>query len=179
MKTDPKPGHVIHTFIDEHEIILGFLDELEKLNQTIQKVEKYNPREEFDKLIDVAKHLVEAESHYKREEEVLFPELEKGGVFGPPQMMRLEHKDLRERKKELLELTKNLEKRDFKEFKVKLEEAIKFIVFTLREHIFKENNILYPMALEAIKEEKTWGRMKKECDKIGYCCFTPKVYRVK
>jgi len=39
----------------------------------------------------------------------------------------------------------------------------------------EENNILYPMALEAIKEENVWQEMKSKCDKIGYCCFTPKV----
>ena len=44
---------------------------------------------------------------------------------------------------------------------------------TLRDHIFKENNILYPTALEVIKENSVWKKMKDDCDKIGYCCFTP------
>jgi len=45
----------------------------------------------------------------------------------------------------------------------------------LREHISKENDILYPISLEVIPEEIVWQNMKKECDKIGYCCFTPKI----
>jgi uncharacterized protein len=61
----------------------------------------------------------------------------------------------------------------FNEFKKELDEVAKYIVLSLREHIFKENNILYPTALEAIDEKESWKRTKKECDKIGYCCFTP------
>jgi hypothetical protein len=30
------------------------------------------------------------------------------------------------------------------------------------------------MALEVIKEKEVWQRIKKECDRIGYCCFMPK-----
>jgi hypothetical protein len=30
-------------------------------------------------------------------------------------------------------------------------------------------------AIEAIKEEKIWEIMKKKCDEIGYCGFTPEI----
>ena len=42
-----------------------------------------------------------------------------------------------------------------------------------RDHIFKENNILYPTSLEVIQDADTWQKLKDACDKIGYCCFTP------
>lgn len=49
---------------------------------TLDEMESYDRhREEFKKLLHIAEHLVEAESHHKREEEVLFPEVEKRGVF--------------------------------------------------------------------------------------------------
>jgi hypothetical protein len=44
---------------------------------------------------------------------------------------------------------------------------------TLRAHIEKENNILYPMALQCITDDKKWEEMKIKCDDIGYCCFCP------
>jgi len=44
---------------------------------------------------------------------------------------------------------------------------------TLRQHIHKENHILYPMAIQAITEDSQWDKMKIKCDKIGYCCFCP------
>lgn len=176
MKEGLEPRHVIHTMVSEHEMILGFLDKLEKANQTIQKMEGYNgEQEEFKKLMHIAEHLVGAESHHQREEEVLFPELEKRGVLGPPQIMRMEHEDLRRRKKELRELAESVNGMELDTFKKRLDKVAKFITFTLRDHIFKENNILYPTALQVIQEDGVWDEMRVECDKIGYCCFTPEV----
>ena len=174
MKSALRPGHVIDTLTKEHEIILDFLDKLEKTNQRIQKMRNHNnDQEEFKLLKSIAEHLVAAEPHYQREEKVLFPELEKRGVFGPPQVMIMEHKDLRRYKKELKKITGEISEIDFNDFKKKLDTAAKFIVMILRDHIFKENNILYPTALEVIKENSVWEKMKDDCDKIGYCCFTP------
>jgi len=176
LKSQLQPGHVIHTMIAEHEIILGFLDELDAVNRSIQSMERYEPgREEFVKLRHVAEHLVGAESHHQREEEVLFPEVERRGVFGPPQVMRMEHEELRARKQEIRQLAERVGAMDFGAFKSRLNAASKFIVLTLRDHIFKENNILYPAAVQVIRDAEQWQRMKAACDAIGYCCFTPKV----
>lgn len=168
-----KPGHPIDTLMKEHEKILEFLDRLEKVNQIIQKMKIFKMQKEFTELKDIAEHLISAEPHHKREEEVLFPELEKRGVFGPPEMMRLEHNELKKKKRELKEISESFNNENFLTLKEKLNQTSQFIISLLREHIFKENNILYPMALEVIKEEKVWQKMKKDCDKIGYCCFTP------
>lgn len=180
MKESLSPGHVIHTLVGEHDMILGFLDKLEEVSQGIKGMESYDSkREEFKMLKHIAEHLVEAELHHQREEEVLFPELEKRGVFGPPHIMRMEHEDLRRQKKELKELAETVDEMGFDVFKEKVEPVAKFIVFTLRDHIFKENNILYPTALQVIQEDLIWDNMKLECDKIGYCCFTPKTEEVR
>ena len=174
MKLTLKPGHVIDTLIKEHEIILDFLDKLEKTNQKIQKMRSHKDnQEEFELLKNIAEHLAAAEPHHQREEKVLFPEIEKRGVFGPPQVMVMEHEDLRRYKKELKKLTGEISKIDFDDFKKRLDTVAKFIIMILRDHIFKENNILYPTALEVIEENGVWKKMKDDCDKIGYCCFTP------
>lgn len=176
MKSKLQPGHVIHTMVSEHDMILGFLDQLETVNQNIQKMATYDSKqEEYKLLAHIAEHLVGAEPHHQREEEVLFPELEKRGVSGPPQVMRMEHQGLRRRKHELKELAESASQTDFIDFKKRLDSVAKFIILTLRDHIFKENNILYPTALQVIQENKSWDQMKIECDKIGYCCFTPAV----
>ncbi len=174
IKRGLKPGHPIHTLMSEHEMIFGFLERLEKTNQKVQKMESYKKDKSFEVLKDIAEHLIEAEPHHQREEKVLFPELEKRGIFGPPEVMRQEHKILRKAKKELLNLAKKIQADDFPQFKKKLVELTELIVPTLKDHIAKEDNILYPMALQVITEEKDWQKIKEECDKIGYCCFTPK-----
>ncbi|MCF7907448.1 MAG: DUF438 domain-containing protein [Candidatus Omnitrophica bacterium] len=174
MKIKLSPGHVIHTMVAEHDMILGFLDQLEKVNNNIQKMDRFNSdREEFKELKHIAEHLVGSEPHHKREEDVVFPEMEKKGVSAPQKIMRMEHEVLRARKKDLLGLVSKAQVMDFNEFKSELAATAGYIMFTLREHIFKENNILYPTAIEIIDEQESWDRMKKECDTIGYCCFTP------
>ena len=164
---------IIDTLVKEHEIILDFLDKLEKTNQKIQKMKTYKSNQRFKLLKSIAGHLAAAEPHHQREEKVLFLELEKRGVFGPPEMMRMEHEELKKHKKDLKELIDKISQTRFYDFKKKLNTTAQFIVTILRDHIFKENNILYPTALEVIKEKGVWKKMEDDCDKIGYCCFTP------
>lgn len=174
LRSKLEPGHVVHTLVEEHEMILDFLSKLDKTNKSIQQMDEYDPeREEFEMLHHVAEHLVEAEPHHEREEEVLFPELVEKGVSGPPEIMRLEHVALRAQKKRLLELAENAGDMDFDEFKREVNETTNALVPSLTDHIWKENNILYPTAIELIKEETVWEELKLACDQIGYCCFTP------
>jgi hemerythrin-like domain-containing protein len=58
--------------------------------------------EKAEQLTDILKR------HHQREEDVLFPELEKRGMYGPPMAMREEHKQLRPRKRELKKLAVEL-----------------------------------------------------------------------
>jgi hypothetical protein len=60
---------------------------------------------------------------------------------------------------------------DFEDFIVQLDEVVRAILPLLRDHIFKENNILYPTALEIIDDNEVWSRLKDECNRIGYCSF--------
>ena len=170
----PERGHVIHTLASEHEMILHFLDKLEQTIESIQKMAEFNSKKkEFGMLSHIVEHLIAADAHHKREEKALFPEIEKHGIIGPTEVMRGEHNELKQREKNLSKLIKVIEKTDFGEFKKQIKVEAEFIVDFLREHIFKENNVLYPMALQAIKDANIWQSMKKKCDKIGYCCFTP------
>jgi uncharacterized protein len=174
MQMELPKGHTVSTMMSEHEAILEFLDELDWVNRSIQEMSEYTPgQEEFERLNHIAEHLVETERHHRREEQVLFPELERRGVEGPPAVMRQEHEQLRPRKQRLLELARSAEAADFDAFKQELAELTETIVPMLRAHIFKENNVLYPMALQVIDDESVWRQLKAACDEIGYCCFTP------
>ena len=176
IKTKIEPGHVIFTFIAEHDKILEFLTQLEEINFRIQKLEKYNSSlEEIEALKTVVDNILDAENHHQREEQVLFIELEARQITGPTRIMRMEHEDLRAKKKLLRKAAEEVFELNFAEFKEKVDDTSKYIIFNLRDHIFKENYILYPTAIEAITERETWQDMKIRCDKIGYCGFTPKV----
>lgn len=182
-KNNLPKGHVLHTLVSEHEMILNFLDKLEKANEKIQEMNAFNASDPIFGIVShVAEHLEGAEPHHQREEEVLFPAVEARGVYGPTEIMRMEHKDLRRYKQELIGVAKELSELsglselselNFGEIKKRLDTTVKFILFTLRDHIFKENNILYPAALGVITKIDDWNELKEKCDKIGYCCFTP------
>jgi iron-sulfur cluster repair protein YtfE (RIC family) len=82
----------------------------------------------------------ELETHFRTEEEVLFPAFESatGMTAGPTQMMRHEHAQMRE----LLEQMKGaLAKHDKEGFAGAAETLLIF----MQQHNMKEENILYPM----------------------------------
>lgn len=176
LKKKIEPGHMLDTLIVEHEKIKEFLTEIEALNFLIQKLSSYEEDPElFEKMVQLATSLLDAENHHKREEDILFPELEKRNITGPTRIMRMEHDDLRAKKKMLKETAQKASTMDFTECKSKLDDVAKHIVFELRDHIYKENYILYPTAIDAIKENSLWEEMKEKSNVIGYCPFTPEM----
>jgi len=168
-----KPGHPIDTLMEEHKMILEFIEKLQKTVNKLESAKEFNNvSEELDMLKHIAEHLVEADKHHQREEEVLFPMLEKFGVTEPPEIMREEHEELKPKKKELYKTAKECKEMSYPEFIRKVKELAEYLIKELPDHIYKEDNILYPMAIQVIPKER-WNDIKKECDKIGYCCFTP------
>lgn len=175
LKKKIEPGHMLDTLIIEHEKIKEFLTELEAMNLNIQNLNSYSENPNlFIELEHLASNIIDAENHHKREEDVLFPELEKRNITGPTRIMRMEHDDLRKRKRLLKETAHNAQIMDFSECKAKVDELAKYIVFHLRDHIYKENYILYPTAIDALKDKELWTEMKSKSDEIGYCPFTPR-----
>ncbi len=170
------PGHPLDTLMAEHEIILQTLDALAALNQAVQQAAALDPAH-VARLEHIATHLVDAEPHHAREEDALFPELEKRYVSGPPQVMRLEHVELRQRKHALLELARAAKTMPYAGFRRRLNELAGYLVPTLRDHIAKEDHILYPMAAQVITDPALWADIQARCDEIGYCCFTPAAAR--
>ena len=161
------PGHPIHTMMEEHKMILSFVDGLKNI-----KLESSKNLAEIKEIENIAKHLVEADKHHKREEDALFPMLRKFGVIEPTQIMEEEHKELKLMKKRLYKLAKNHDKMPYTGFKEKSKKLVEYIAKELPLHIYKEDNILYPMSIQAIPN-KYWRGIKNDCDRIGYCCFTP------
>ncbi|MHC1683099.1 MAG: DUF438 domain-containing protein [Clostridiaceae bacterium] len=171
-----EPGHMLDTLIIEHEKIKDFLTEIEEVNNTIQKLNSFSENPDlFIKLEHLADNILDAEKHHKREEDVLFPELEKRNITGPTRIMRMEHDDLKMKKSLLKVAAQKAETMDFNQCKSKIDDLAKYIVFNLRDHIYKENYILYPTAIDAINDKELWAEMKIKSDEIGYCPFTPGV----
>ena len=172
-KTLASPGHPIHTLMEEHKILLQFTDKLNNVAEKIKGAKSFAAAGESMKRLNyIAKHFKESEKHYVREENVLFPYLEKHGITHPPAIMWAEHNDIREEKKKLYKLVEVEESMSFEEFTRKLGELAENTGDMLSSHFYKESNILFPAALKVISEDE-WRDIRKQCDELGYCCFTP------
>lgn len=102
-----------------------------------------------------------AEPHHHKEEEVLFPKLEEKGIpneGGPIGMMLLEHEMKRGYVKNLLEALNNNDE-------AKMKESALAIVNLMRDHIYKEDNILYPCAEDVLSQEEM-NEMGAKCSEI-------------
>jgi hypothetical protein len=165
--------HPVHSFMEEHKVIIENLNQLGALLQKIKSAQSFEDMgRNLETLKDVAHHLVEAESHHQREEEALFPRLEDHNIAEPGAIMKMDHDEFRKRKKMLFQLSHNHEEYSFNAFKKQCLELGEYLTQELENHIFKEDNIIYQIALQTLSKEE-WEQVKKECDKIGYCCFTP------
>jgi DUF438 domain-containing protein len=159
--------------MEEHKVILSNLEKLAKIASEVQRAESYAEIEnEIAELRDIAHHLISAENHHKREEEALFPAMERHGVTGPTRAMAAEHVVLRERKQALKNAVEKAGDIDLAEFKKRLDDPASYLTSQLSNHIYKEDKILYQMALQVLTDAE-WDQVKKKCDEIGYCCFTP------
>jgi uncharacterized protein (DUF2249 family)/iron-sulfur cluster repair protein YtfE (RIC family) len=120
----------------------------------------------------VAHHLVDAENHHQREEDALFPRLERLGIREPSGMMREDHEEFRARKRRLYQLVNAGTLPAVPAERVEVIAIGEFLVRELADHIQKEDNVVYQVAHEAIATEE-WVAVKRECDALGYCCFKP------
>jgi hypothetical protein len=172
-KLNVSAEHPIGILMEEHKIMLQILDKLTAIAGELQRIgDKSHASDRIPILDHIAEDFMDSEKHYLREENVLFPVLEKHGVTEPPAIMWMEHNQIRERKKQLKGILENRDNMDFHEFKKRLSEVSKALNELLPSHFFKENNILFPTALRVV-ENQEWSDVRKEFDEIGYCCFTP------
>jgi len=167
------PENPINILMEEHEVLLQLVEKLNTIVNRVQQAEDASfIGEEMSRMKQMAEDLLDAEKHYLREENVLFPLLEKHGITEPPAIMWMEHNQLRGKKKQLHNLIENYNAISFQSFKRQLDESAKSLSSILSSHIFKENNILFPTAQRVITEQE-WRDTRREFDEIGYCSFTP------
>lgn len=94
-------GHPISILIEEHRVLLERADRLKVDVGLIEEAcDVVYVGDALTELQGVVKDFVEAEKHYLREENVLFPTMEKHGITEPPAIMWMEHNQIRELKKE-------------------------------------------------------------------------------
>jgi len=172
---DVPKWHPIHVLVKEHEFLQDSVVNFKLLSDKIN--EKKNFSEALPLIIKIQEYIDnfdKIELYFQKEENVLFPVLEKHGIEKPPMVMWKEHDVFRELRKNLKEL-KNKRDENFETFKEKLWKISTGMVDLILNHIHKEHFVLFPSALQAIDEDE-WKVIRDEFDKIGYCCYNPAPY---
>ena len=164
--------HPIQICRDEHKVIKRNLRKLKATLEKLKNIGSFGKAKcHINTLKELSHFFLETEKHHKREEEALFPRLEAHGITEPPQIFKEDHVEFMAKKKELHELVMS-SVYDYTQFVERVDPIITFLVDNLQDHIYKEDNILYPMALETLEKEE-WKAVRKKFDVIGYCCFAP------
>ncbi|MGG1444746.1 DUF438 domain-containing protein [Brevibacillus laterosporus] len=164
-KPEDKSGHPIHTFKLENKEI-DFLVNFE-LKQHYDHFEKEDSEENVYTLIGDLNLLLDIDKHYSRKENLLFPYLEKYGIYGPTKVMWGVDDSIRSAIKDVKQKLTN-----YSGDKKAALDGIAFVISEVNEMIFKEENILFPMALQTLTEDE-WVKIAHESDEIGYCLTGP------
>jgi uncharacterized protein len=161
-------GHAIALFQNDHRVILGLMERLVRTVQTMTTRTDYAGAEEEIVLAEqVMNKLLESENHNVRQENTLFPVLERHGVDSPPAIMWSEHLDMKSQKKKLLATLRDRTKFPFPEYAGLLYGMARMLLDKFGAHTQKEQNILYAVALDVITDAE-WKEIKEECDELGY-----------
>lgn len=159
------PGHPIHTLRQENDAIQEHI--LENINPKLEAFIKEDSPDNINSLIEDINLLWDIDKHYSRKENLIFPYLEKYNITAPPKVMWGVDDEIRALLKEIKLLLK-----DYRGNKDEVVEKIKHATKQIEEMIFKEESILFPMALETLTEDE-WIEIYDESDEIGYAIISP------
>jgi DUF438 domain-containing protein len=116
-----------------------------------------------ERLLTILDRLAEIDKHFVRKENQLFPILEQKGVTGPSKVMWALHDDIRGFIKDV---RKRVEQGRMETV------AMEALAKMVNDMIYKEEHILFPMALESLSEEE-WVRVAKGEEEAGYAWVRP------
>jgi uncharacterized protein len=159
------PGHPLFTFTEENQVLARFIEAMQTVVNDYQA--------SGDPLVLITfryqlQKLAEFECHYQRKEMLLFPFLESYGFYGPSKVMWGIHDEIRADLRSLLEWLGDEKPVDA----AALESRFNQVATKLLDMVYKEEKILFPAALERIKEQD-WIQIRSEEEEIGYFLVTP------
>lgn len=160
-----QPGHPVHTFKQENreiEKLVHFRLELHR-----DKFLKNDSKEAIYKLLEDLNLLLDVDKHYSRKENLLFPYLEKYGIYGPTKVMWGVDDGIRRMIKDAKAALSN-----YNGESEQIGHLLNEIIREVDEMIFKEENILLPMSLEKLTEDE-WVKIARESGEIGFCLTAP------
>jgi DUF438 domain-containing protein len=162
----PPPGHPVHTYLADNRILASLANRLTEVARRLS-----GGSEQASELLPLAAAALARydglHNHYQRKENQLFPLLERHGVTGPSQVMWGVHDQIRAQWKAAREAADNGDL-------PALVDRAPVLGRSLVEMIYKEEKILFPMAMEKLTAEE-WAEEKRGEDELGYRLAKPAV----
>ncbi|MEM2188929.1 MAG: hemerythrin domain-containing protein [Nitrososphaerota archaeon] len=156
---------------EEHEVIKAALGVLEKMCRRLESGQAVDV-DHLEKILEFIRVFVD-KCHHGKEEDVLFLEMEKAGVSRrdePIGVILMEHDLGRRIVKELTEAIKAYDAGDENAAR-RIVESARGYVNLINGHIYKEDNVLYPLAEKILSPEKQSELLEKfeeiEHEKVG------------
>src|SRR5512136_1279086 len=134
------------TLKTEHQAILLMLEVAEAVSRKLEAGESI-PGDDLIKIVDLIRGFAD-KCHHAKEEDLLFPAMEKSGIprqGGPIGVMLVEHTEGREYVRKMKEAGEKYAAGD-KKAGLQFAENARGYAALLAQHIHKEDHILYPMA---------------------------------
>jgi len=166
------PGHPVDTFRRENAALKGVIA---ALRGTFAEAASLDDRADVTELVfrlrQSANELMDLDKHYQRKEHALFSCLERHGITGPSKVMWAKDDDVRELLKQMNQSAHDCASttpavRQF--FAQSAQPALSAI----EEMIFKEENILLPMALQTLTDNE-WAEIWAASPQYGWCLVEP------
>lgn len=158
------PGHPVQVMKKENEMLDQLFSDMDTRLQDFSRQPDENMQSRLQKDLDLA---LEIDRHYSRKENLIFPYLEKHDITAPPKVMwgvddeiRFLFKDAKDKLSRWPEVSAP-----------EIVEAVNEAVDRTREMIYKEEHILFPLALETLSEDE-WRQVADDSPEIGYCLIS-------
>ena len=162
------PGHPIHTFKKENRAIEKLISK--RILPLAEKISRNETsKNNYADLRVVLNKLMDIDKHFLRKEHLLFPFLEKYGISGPSSVMWGIHDDIRKSIKDAIELISDV---DAQPDSAMVAKAVRDLCDGIESMIYKEEKILFPMALKLLTRDE-WASITRQSLDIGFCLIEP------
>jgi uncharacterized protein len=166
------PGHPADTLRRENDALRGTILGMRQAMAAVRKLPDDDAaaeplaawRQAFNDLMDI-------EKHYQRKEHALFSRMEIHGITGPSKVMWAKDDEVREYLKGIGEALAQ-QNVTAGEWKILADSVAEPAIAAVEEMIYKEENILIPMCLEALTEED-WAEIWLASPQYGWCLVEP------
>ena len=166
------PGHPVDTFQRENRAIEHAADAArDALAQLGAVPEGGDTTAALHAARAAVNALFDVEKHYERKELLLFPFLEKHGITGPSKVMWAKDDEARALLRALGEALGQADVTPA-EWRLLNETVGAQALGAIRSMVFKEENILLPLALDTLTRDE-WGEVWRESPRVGWCLVEP------